>query len=99
MAAKKKLAKKTTARKSSSGGGNKADFVRGLPDLTAKEVVAKAKERGMKLSDAYVYKLRSIAKTGGSPKPSAKAEKPAAASNGAPMTATAFVRALPPGTS
>src|SRR4051794_21418364 len=101
MAAKKKLTKKTT-RKSSSAGGNKADFVRGLPDLTAKEVVAKAAESGIKLSDAYVYKLRSLAKTGGTKKTGAAktngAAKPAA-SNGGAMTATAFVKSLPPGTS
>jgi hypothetical protein len=51
MAAKK--AKRTT----------KADFVRSLPATTpAKEVVAKAKEAGMALTDMYVYNVRSTSK-------------------------------------
>lgn len=51
MAAKK--AKKMT----------KADFVRSLPATTpAKEVVAKAKEAGIALTDMYVYNVRSTSK-------------------------------------
>ena len=39
---------------------SKAAFVRSLPKtLTAKEVVAKAKAAGIKLSTGYVYVLRS----------------------------------------
>jgi hypothetical protein len=43
---------------------SKAAFVRSLPrSLSAKEVVAKAKAAGVKLSTAYVYVLRSKAGT------------------------------------
>jgi len=43
---------------------SKAAFVRSLPrSLSAKEVVAKAKAAGVKLSPAYVYVLRSKAGT------------------------------------
>jgi hypothetical protein len=43
---------------------SKASFVRSLPrSLSAKEVVAKAKAAGVKLSTAYVYVLRSKAGT------------------------------------
>jgi hypothetical protein len=38
---------------------SKADFIRGLAGMPAKEVVAKAKDAGITISDAYVYKLRS----------------------------------------
>lgn len=39
---------------------SKADFVRSLPPaLSAKEVIAKAKERGIKITAAYVYVIRS----------------------------------------
>jgi hypothetical protein len=45
---------KTSAQQS------KADFVRSLPkNLSTKEVVAKAKQAGIKLGDDYVYKVRS----------------------------------------
>ncbi len=44
---------------------SKAEFVRGLPPtLPAKEVVEKAKEAGLKLTTAYVYVIRSQARTG-----------------------------------
>jgi hypothetical protein len=44
---------------------SKADFVRALPAaLPAKEVVDKAKEAGLKLTTAYVYVIRSQARTG-----------------------------------
>ena len=39
---------------------SKADFVRSLPkNLSTKEVVAKAKQAGIKLGEDYVYKVRS----------------------------------------
>jgi len=54
---------------------SKAEFVRSLPEtMPAKQVVDKAKEAGLKLSTAYVYVIRSQARTG--PKK--------ASSNGAP---------------
>ncbi|HEX4355296.1 MAG TPA: hypothetical protein VHZ95_20345 [Polyangiales bacterium] len=53
-------AKKT---KSSRKPLSKSAFVRGLPaTLPAKEVVAKAKDAGLTLSDRYVHVIRSIAK-------------------------------------
>ena len=43
---------------------SKAAFVRGLPSSTpAKDVVAKAKAAGMKLTTSYVYNVRGAAKT------------------------------------
>lgn len=54
-------AKKSTSNKKSVT--SKAAFVRGLPAATpAKEVVAKAKERGMTLTESYVYNVRGAAK-------------------------------------
>jgi hypothetical protein len=60
---------------------SKAEFVRGLPQtMPAKQVVEKAKEAGLKLTTAYVYVIRSQARTGGkksataSPRPSKDAE-------------------------
>jgi hypothetical protein len=39
---------------------SKADFVRSLPkNLSTKEVIAKAKQAGIKLGGDYVYKVRS----------------------------------------
>jgi hypothetical protein len=45
---------------------SKAEFVRGLPQtMPAKEIVEKAKEAGLKLTTAYIYVIRSQARTGG----------------------------------
>ena len=42
---------------------NKSAFVRSLPaDMPAKDVVAKGKARGMTMSIAYVYSIRTAAK-------------------------------------
>lgn len=38
---------------------NKSDFVRAAGDLPAKEIVQRAKARGIKLSERYVYVIRS----------------------------------------
>jgi hypothetical protein len=47
-------------KKSKSVFGAKAAFVRGLPRETpAKEVVAQAAKKGLKLSENYVYTIRS----------------------------------------
>ncbi len=57
MAAKKTAKKKTTA--------SKADFVRSLPLATSgKDAVAKAKAAGIALTEAYVYKIRTLDKKG-----------------------------------
>jgi hypothetical protein len=59
MAAKKR-------KKAPSKSVSKSAFVRGLPTtLPAKEVVAKAKVAGLKISDRYVHVIRSIAKRAG----------------------------------
>jgi len=56
MAAKK-------LKKASSKPVSKSAFVRGLStSMPAKEVVAKAKSAGLKISDRYVHVIRSIAK-------------------------------------
>jgi hypothetical protein len=52
--------KSTTSKKSVM---SKAAFVRSLAAATpAKDVVAKAKERGMMLTESYVYNVRGAAK-------------------------------------
>jgi hypothetical protein len=104
MAAQKKARKKSAkkqggARESRAGrAGSKTAFVLSLPaETSAKDVVARAKEQGISLSEAHVYTIRSTAKRGaGKPRggrTSASGE-PAAAANKA-----AFVRSLPAGTS
>ncbi len=50
--------------------GTKADFVRALPEsMPAKEIVEKAKDAGLELTTAYVYVIRSQARTGPKKKP------------------------------
>lgn len=64
MAAKKKTKVKF---------GAKAEFVRGLArDTPAKEVVALAAKKGLKLSENYVYTIRSSGSKKGKAKPSPK---------------------------
>ena len=41
---------------------NKSDFVRAMGDTPAKEVVAAAAKKGMKLTERYVYVIRSADK-------------------------------------
>ena len=62
----------------------KAEFIRSLPDLPTRDLVAKAKEAGFTISEDYVYKLRSFDRKakGGAAKPAA-----AAKSAGAPKAA------------
>jgi len=43
---------------------NKAQFVRDNPNLSTKELIAKAKVGGAKLTDSYVYNVRGEAKRG-----------------------------------
>ncbi len=88
---------------------NKSDFVRSQPnDLTAAQVVAKAKEAGLSITSALVYKVRSVeaakgskagkpVKIGRPPKAAkAKAAKtaPAAKGDGKPNSSD-FIRSLP----
>lgn len=44
---------------------SKAAFVRAYPNLSAKEVVAKAKEHGVKMGEPYVYNVRTYDKNKG----------------------------------
>jgi hypothetical protein len=56
MAAKKKK------RAKKAKFGEKAEFVRSMPaTASAREIVEAAKKKGISLSDAYVYNLRSLA--------------------------------------
>lgn len=92
----KKAAKKVAAKKAKAPAfqGTKVDFVRSqATDTTAKEVVSAGKAVGVKLTEAYVYKIRSSMKV---KKP--KAVK-AAAKVAATMSKVEFVRSLPEGTS
>ena len=59
--------------------GTKADFVRALPEsMPAKEIVEKAKDAGLKLTTAYVYVIRSQARTGTKKKPKSDSPSPRA---------------------
>ncbi len=70
--AKSAKSKKPVATKATNGSASKAaaaptqskaDFVRSLPpELSAKEVLAKAKEAGIKIGENYVYALRPAGK-------------------------------------
>jgi hypothetical protein len=81
MASKKKAAKAKKSTQAKSPYGTKTAFVMGLPrDMSAREVVAKGKAQGIKLSEAHVYKIRSTSK-GGATK---KAAKGGAAKKAAP---------------
>lgn len=66
------------------GEQNKSAFIRDLPrSLSAAEVVAKGKAKGMSFSEAYVHAVRAAAKKKGSVKSSAKA---AAADDGSKVS-------------
>ena len=77
--------------KTKSKSPNKSAFVRSLPeDLSAKEVVSKAKAAGMVLTENYVYTIRSAAKN---KKKSGKAPgrpgRPKGSKNAVPAAASA----------
>jgi hypothetical protein len=87
MAAKK-------SKKASSKPVSKSAFVRGLPTtLPARDVVAKAKAAGLKLSDRYVHVIRSIAKRAAK---KGNGATPAARRGGRPISSKrTFVLSLP----
>jgi len=66
---KKKTATSAKKTASESKSINKTAFVLELPaDMSAKEVIEKGKEAGIRLTDRYVYSIRSKAKVrGGAP--------------------------------
>src|SRR5580658_4316288 len=77
---------KTSSKKTT---GSKSDFIRAQPaNLSAAEVVAKAKAEGIKLDRVLVYKVRIRAKGG------ATAKKASGPKKGGTSKA-AFVRSLP----
>ena len=58
-------AKRSSGNSHSTGTGtSKAAFVRGLSNLSPREIVEKAKAAGMKLDLGYVYNIRGAAKRG-----------------------------------
>jgi len=68
------------AKKTSTNAPSKSDFVRSQPaTLSASEVVAKAKDAGLKLTSQLVYKVRSEGQAKGKAKKPAAAKKPVAA--------------------
>ena len=98
------MAAKKNNKARAAGGPSKTEFVLGLPrELSAKDVVVKAKEKGLKLSEAYVYKIRSASpggsakggsSRGGAPKRgAAKRAAPAAAKREAKPSAAAPTKA------
>ncbi len=79
MASKKKAAKAKKSTQAKSPYGTKTAFVMGLPrDMSAREVVAKGKAQGIKLSEAHVYKIRSTSKGGAKKASKGMASKKAA---------------------
>jgi hypothetical protein len=65
MATKKTKTPKSSAAKTPKKT-NKSAYVRSLPpSMSAKDVVNKAKEAGIKLTEAYVYTIRSSSKRAG----------------------------------
>jgi hypothetical protein len=75
--------------------GAKAAFVRGIPRETpAKEVVAQAKKKGIALTEAYVYSIRSNSGAGKAAKgkPGPKPGRKARASQGGMSPAEAQLR-------
>jgi hypothetical protein len=67
---------------------SKADFVRGFPNLSPKEVVAKAKAEGVKFDVGYVYNVR------GSDKSARKKKRAAAKTTTSTSTHTNGVQSL-----
>jgi hypothetical protein len=111
MATKKKTsktaaAKKTPAKATKTNGGkppagtiSKSDFIRSNPDLSAKDLVVKAKETGLSIAPILVYKVRGRAKAKG-PKAAkgttaAAKGKPGPKAKDGQMSASAFVRSMP----
>ncbi len=89
------------AKKTSTKTPSKSDFIRSQPaTLSAAEVVAKAKEGGIKFDRVLVYNVRNRAAPKGKAKKSIATKQPAAAakrttSTKPPKSKAAFVRSLP----
>jgi hypothetical protein len=76
---------------------SKSEFVRSQPsELSASEVVAKAKEAGMSMTTALVYKVRSVKKSKGpGPAKKSKSRKSRSKKTGGKLSASAYIRAQP----
>jgi hypothetical protein len=73
---------------------NKSAFIRGLPaEMPAAEVVEKAKAANLKLTPAFVYAIRSKARTKGAPK--RRGGKPGRKPASGGQSASDFVRSQP----
>jgi hypothetical protein len=73
---------------------NKSAFIRGLPaDMPAADVVEKAKAANLKLTPAFVYAIRSKARTKGAPK--RRGAKPGRKPASGGQSASDFVRSQP----
>jgi hypothetical protein len=97
------------ARKKTSKGEKpitKTAFIKSLPkDMPAKEVVAKAKAKGIELTDAYVYNIRGSAKrskrglkvkvTAASAKTAKKTATKRGPTNGASISKREFIESMP----
>lgn len=81
--------KRTRGRPKDGSGSNKSDFIRRHPNLSARDVVAKAKESGISISPVLVYKVRSRTK------PGAAAKTRRAWKSSKSGTASDFVRSMP----
>jgi hypothetical protein len=79
VAAKSKAPTKLAAKAkdSATAGVSKSEFIRQQPaNLSANEVVAKAKAAGLKFDQKYVYRIRSAAHAkGGKKKPTASPQR------------------------
>lgn len=64
MAPKKTSNKAAAAKTPAKKAMSKADFVRAHANLSPKEIVAKAKEQGIKIGVPYVYNVRAYDKAG-----------------------------------
>jgi hypothetical protein len=83
------------AKKTSTKTPSKSDFIRSQPaSLSGAEVLAKAKEAGLKLTPQLVYKVRSDAHAKGKVKKTA-APKSAGASTQATVSKSDFIRSQP----
>ncbi len=89
-------AKKT---KTTKPYGNKTKFVMGLPrEMSAKAVVEKAKQQGITITEAHVYKIRSTAKSKPAGKGAGKPGRPAKSGDATGLSKREFVLRFGPET-
>jgi len=89
-------AKKT---KTTKPYGNKTKFVMGLPrEMSAKAVVEKAKQQGITITEAHVYKIRSTAKSKPAGKAAGKPGRPPKSGDATGLSKREFVLRFGPET-